>query len=480
MNIQKISNAQILILPSAKRADSNNRFAFNARLNAPLSADTISFQGRASKVISQEVKAAMARQQARVLRDLRLAEEAKAAAEKTAPTKKNLDGAERARGISKSTSQKIKEIIEKPQAQVHEFMERAFGDFKVSELSPKNLILDMSDRAKTVISIMEKSATRDWNSIKEILLKMSDLNGGKIVMNYKTGKKQTEDVLDRLIPLIKTGQITLKEIELQRPSAIKKLGKKEQEAYDYVSKEFLDKLEDAQETVINGLETDVDKIQLIERPLPKYTRFNYCALHLLLQLNEKGSRPFELQIMGAREAAGKVFDDKRFKYFDGKELDKKYTDLIELWEPLKSDENKAAKEEFFRYCQDANMQLREDELREFETQKTINRPTGLFRTVREYNLTPEYDLNAQYKIMQKCDSKKTPKKEEYQQSVITEVREEIKEIKEEIKEIKEVKAELKNEIKKATENLIPISALNKLLEKFGSNQKRNNKSKIKP
>lgn len=404
MNIQKIYSAKFNNYLLGSNASHPCQKRYGLKMSQPLKCDTVTFQGRPVKIVAKEVQAAFARQEARAMRDLRLAAEAKQAPEKAAPTKKNLSGEERKRGVSISTAKKIRSMILAAQEQVHDFMDRIFGDLKVSEFSPKNLILDYSDRAKSIISIGEKSATRDLNSIEEVLEGMTDLNGGKIVMNYKTGKPDTESVVSRLIPLIKTGQITLHEIEVQRPSAIKTLSKKEQEEFDYVSRVFADKLEDAQEEVWNGLETNPDKIKLIERPLHKYTKFNYCALHLLLQINEKGSRPFEMQIMGAREAQGKIFDDKRFKFFDGKELDKKYTPLIESWKRLLSEENEAAKEEFFRYCKDANFQLRKDEIQENLTQRLIKRPNGLFKTIREYKLTPEYDLNEQYKLMLSCEA----------------------------------------------------------------------------
>lgn len=412
MNIQKISGVQNY---NAQISYANNKITipqtkYGIELKQPINADEISFNGKTTTVISKEVKAALARKEARKLRDLRLIAEAKILPEKTKQTKKSLEGEERKEGISISNAKQVREMILKPQKQIHNFMGRIFGDLKVSLLSPKNLLLDFSDRAKSVLSIMEKSSTREWNSIKEVLGNMTDLNGAKIVMNYKTGKPEAEAVIDRLIPLIKTKQIRLQEIELQRPEAIELKSEAEQERFDYVSKLFLDKLEDAQEEVINGLETNIDKIVLIDRPLPKYTKGNYCALHLLLQLNEKGSRPFELQVMGPRMAKGKPLDDKRFKHFEGKEIGKNYAKLTELWEPLRAKENKAAKEEFLRYCKDANLQLREDELREYETQRHINRPTGLFKSVREYNLTPEYDLNRLYSIMLACEKSNTAEK----------------------------------------------------------------------
>ena len=455
MIIQKIYNAQINIMPLTKKKDKFNCYDNRLRMLAHINADTVSFQGRGVKIIADDIKSAMARKEARFLRDARLLSEAKMAPDKTAPTKKNLSGEERKWGVSKSTAQQIREKVLNPQVQISNFMQRIFGDLKVSDIEPKNLILAIKDRAKSVISIMEKSSTREWNSIKEVLDNMTDLNGAKLVFNYKTGKEDVEKALDRLIPLIKTKQVTLHEIELQRPESIKKLGKKEQEEYDYVSKAFLDKLADAQEEVINGNETNVDKIQLVARPLPRYTKGNYCALHLILQTSDKGSRPFELQIMGARMDKGKIFDDKRFKYFDGKELDKKYDELIRLWEPLKADENKAAKEEFLRYIKDVNLQLREDEIHENKTQKLINRVTGFFKSIRGYNLTPEYDLNEQYKLMEKCDKKKiAPARKKSKDNQIVKKKE-------------------------TTEVMPPKDLLHKLLEKFSPKNPKTSGSKIK-
>ena len=404
MNIQRI-----YILPNYNavtgiRTNNTVNQMYRSKLE-PLHTDSVSFQAKGTNIVSKELKAALARKEARALRDARQIAEAKKVPDKTAPTKKNLSGEERIWGVSISTAKQIRELILEPQKQIHNFMISLFGDMKATSLEPKNTVFDFSDRAKSILSIAEKSSTRRWNSIKEVLANMTDLNGGKVVMNYKTGKKEVEDVLSQLIPLIKTKYISLQEIELQRPSGIKKLSKKEQEEYDYVSKVFLDKLEEAQEEVLNGSETNIDKIKLIDRPLPKYTKGNYCALHLLLQLNEKGSRPFELQIMGAREAKSKDFHDKGFKYFNDKELDKKYAPLIQLWEPLKADENKAAKEEFLQYWHDANLQIREDELHENRTQRILTRSTGFFRTIRGYNLTPEYDLNEQYKLMVEIDTR---------------------------------------------------------------------------
>ncbi len=415
MNIQRICSAKLNI--PGNYAENNSKTAnfrhFGLKISQPLTVDTVSFQARGKNVLSAEARAALARQQARLVRDARLIAEAN-----TSPTKKDLSGEERVWGVSLDTARKIPPMINDFQKQVHEFIETVFGGMIASEAKTDNLLLTMSDRAKTPLSIQEKSATRKLNSIKEIMdteSGMTDLNGAKTVMNFKTGKTESEIVIGNYIPLINMGQVRIREIELQRPAAIKDLSEEVQEEFDYVSKKFLDDLEDAQERVINGLEDDPEKIVLVDRPLPKYTKGNYCALHLLVELVKDTSkpynhklhwtRPFEHQHVGARVSKGKKFDDKWFKFLAGKEIGESYADLKRPWEALTMDENKAAKERYIEYSRNANLQLRKDEIQENETQKLISRNGNLYITPRDYNLPPEYDLNTQYETMLKCDKK---------------------------------------------------------------------------
>ena len=109
--------------------------------------------------------------------------------------------------------------------------------------------------------------------------------------------------------------------------------------------------------------------------------------------------------MGPRVDKGKKLDDKWFKFSSGKEIGEDYAELKKPWEILMADENQAAKEEYIKYNRAANFQLRKDEMQEAKTKKIINRNGNLYITPRDYNLTPEYDLNVQYKIMQDCEQK---------------------------------------------------------------------------
>ena len=292
MKIQSIINVQFTPLSKYDNKQNNIAQFCGLRLAMPLTCDTVVFKsGRKNlKNVAPELQAAIARKNARALRNARQYAEAKKDLSKTTQTKKSLSGEERTWGVPLETAMKIHDMISGPQQQIHDFSLKIFGDFVATELNPKNLLFDIKDRAKSPVSIMEKSATRQLNSINEILENMTDLNGLKTVMNYKKGKYDAEMVLSRYISLIKTGQVKLREIELQRPKAIEHMSLKEQEQFDYVSKDFLDKLEDAQEEVLNGLESNVDKIILVDRPLPKYTKGNYCALHLLLELTPDSSK----------------------------------------------------------------------------------------------------------------------------------------------------------------------------------------------
>ena len=475
MNIQKIYNAQIYTVQPIRYSGAGMGLISGVTITQPSGLDTVSFRGKVSKTSIKDL-AALARKEARAMRDAKQIAEAK-----TAPTKKNLSGEERKQGVSRSTAKQIHDMISKPQKIIENFMDEIFGDLIITDSNPKNLILKLSGRPKSDISIMEKSSTRDWNSVDEILDKMTDLNGCKIVFNYKTGKEDAENVLDRLIPLIKMKQIILKEIEVQRPIEVtESKGKKAQEKYDYVSKAFLDKLEDAQEEVINGTETNAEKIKLIDRPLPRYTKGNYCALHLLLLPTKKGARPFELQIMGARMSDGKAFDDKRFKFFDGKELDKMYAPLISLWDRLMPDENTAAKERFLQYCKDANLQLREDEIQEFKIQRLIKRPFGLFKSVREYGLPPEYDLNYQYALMRKCeadDRKAKRAKEAMEAMEETSVKKVEKKIGEQVTKVEKRVAGIAKEAKEKVD--ITKEKLQRLVAKYTRPNKKDGKGKNK-
>lgn len=410
MEITKIANLRLNTADySSPKNGVNNLFPYyGLKMNKPATADTVCFQSKGKKVqvaISKETKAFYARKAARELRDMQLLFEAQIK-NSDKPTNKKLKKDKRKDCVSLATAKSIHAMIIKPQERIYTYIHKLFDDMLITPSKPKNTILHIQDRAKSSVSIMEKSGSREWYTTKDILENMTDLNGAKLVMGYGTGKSETECALDKLIKEIKDGKLELLEIELQRPAAIADKPEQDQELYDYASKMFLDKLEDAQEAVYNGNSTNVDSMRLINRPLPKYTEGNYCALHLLLKMNETNARPFELQIMGPYMGEIKGFDDLRFKFFNGKKVENKYNQLIEKWEPLLDTENEPAKKEFLRYFADSIFELREREIQESKSKLRPRSINELFKQAKGYNLTPEYDnLNEHLALKRACDAR---------------------------------------------------------------------------
>ena len=320
-------------------------------------------------------------------------------------TNKELDKNGRIWGISLNNSISVHKTILKPQKYVNGFMHDLLDDLVVSEKNPKNFILKISDREKKEVSIMEKSATNKWNSIQEVIDNMTDLNGAKIVMNKKTDKSNVDYVLDRLIPMITSGQAELIEIEVKRPKAVKNLSLKEQEQYDYASTKMLQKLVEVQEGKWNSKNTTIENIRTVkyDSKKPQYTKGNYCALHMLINLPNKTERPFELQLIGARMGEGKDLDDILFKFFDGKQVDKKYNRIINILQTLNDENNIAAKERFMQYRRDALLALRDKEIQESNSKKTTIKNGQLFISAAKYSLTPEYDLNNLLELKNECD-----------------------------------------------------------------------------
>ena len=82
MNIQKICVAQFNIMPLTSRANSQNQ-QFGIRMAKPASCDSVSFQGKAPNMSVKDM-AALARKEARALRDASQRAEAKKAAKNAA------------------------------------------------------------------------------------------------------------------------------------------------------------------------------------------------------------------------------------------------------------------------------------------------------------------------------------------------------------------------------------------------------------
>ena len=448
MNIEKINLGKITAYDGQKSSHSNIAVPkYGLRMAAPLTSDCVTFEGKRSRKALQILK-----------ETLRIAEEKAAELEEESfVTVKELPAEQKGWKINKQDALRIHTKILKPQAYIKNFIHNLYDDLICSEKNPKNPILEIHDRPKSVDSIIEKSATIKVKTIEEVLNTITDLNGVKIVTRKKAGKDDMDFILDRLIPMIKTGQLELKEIEVKRPEAIKTLSPKQQEEYDYASLGMLKKLVEVQEGHWNTKNTSKENIRKVKFGKPQYTKGNYCALHMLLDLPNKEARIFEAQFMGAYVGTGKDLDDILFKLLDGKQVNKKYKPFKTLIDDLKED-NTGALERFKQYKKAALLALREREIQEAKNNKTTSKNAPLFISAAKYNLPPEYDMNNLMELKKECDGKA---------AIASKNLEEARKVKKE-----KAEAAIESEQSKHRTPLLSKETLHTLMEKFGTKRSK--------
>lgn len=305
-------------------------------------------------------------------------------------------------GVSLSVAKSISKAAEPMQKKAEAFLNDLLGDLVATELNPNNPIYKIGGRVKTPKSIVEKSATRQYNSKSEVLDFMTDLNGTKIVMR-DARKKTVEEILTRLINPIQKGEIELLEIENKRPNITKRLKGIDKEKYDYASSDFLEHLQRIQETKWESLNLkEPRRVHLDQNDL---TEVNYSAIHFLLKLPGE-PRPFELMLMGKDVNDIKELDDKLFKILNNKDIDKKYKPLVDIVKPLMEPGNKQYLEKFNQYRGDAFIFQREKDPNTFFTPEN----TPSYFLPLKYNLPPAYDLNNLNRIMLECEQTAKRKK----------------------------------------------------------------------
>lgn len=230
----------------------------------------------------------------------------------------------RGAGVSLKTARSIHVEADKLQQEIEDFVNKYFRDLLKSNEKPNNVIEYIKGRTKMPESIVEKSATRDWNSKAEVFTNMTDLNGVKIVLRDGS-KSSVKQILKRLEKAISSGVLICTEVENKRPAAAKKLSAKEADKWDYASYETLYNFK-------KHAESESGKKMRFEPA--DYTDANYTAIHFLLRFPGQ-KRSFELQLMGRNIATFKDMDDIIFKILNNKNVDKAYQPMIDLLEPLK-------------------------------------------------------------------------------------------------------------------------------------------------
>lgn len=355
MNIPQIMGLQLTnpLQQNKQKQSSVTSTNFGLKMNAPLTRDTVSFQATTKKLVS------------------------------------------RSYGVSLKVAKNINEEAQPMQDRLHKYLFNLFGDLIATDLKPNNIIYTIKDRAKLPKSIVEKSATRQWNCKAEVFDFMTDLNGAKIVMKDGT-KKSVEKVLKRFFGEIEKGNIELLEIENKRPIITKDYKRNKKTQYDYASIDFLEDMKHVQEDKWDSM--NLKERRIVRTDMNDLTDMNYMAIHFLFKLPGE-SRPFELTILGKNVNTLKDLDDKLFKILNNKNVEKKYYPLKDIVKPLTEEGNEDLLETFNQYRRDAFIFQREKQPTTFADDDLD------FFLPLKYNLPAKYDLNNLYRIMKECDAK---------------------------------------------------------------------------
>lgn len=296
----------------------------------------------------------------------------------------------RSNGVSLKTAKIIHKEANELQPEIERYMKKLFEDMTVTESHPDNLIECVKGRTKSPESIVEKSATREWNSKAEIFANMTDLNGIKIVMRDGS-KKAVKKVLDRLGKAVNDGIIILTEVENKRPSAAQKLKGKAAEQWDYADSEDLESF------IADACDASIKPI--VFEPFD-YTLVNYPAIHFLFRFPGQ-KRCFEVQLMGHDVSVYKDLDDLIFKIIGNKNPSKKYQSVIDVVEPLKKKENKPILDTFNKYRGEVFLFQKEK-----EPTSSANKNKREFFLPLKYDIPQELDMNNLYKLYLKCNENK--------------------------------------------------------------------------
>lgn len=232
--------------------------------------------------------------------------------------------------INRQTAKNVRLRSLQPFKRVHKFINDNFEDLLVSPQNPENPLVSIPSRLKSEDGIIAKTGSRQWTNIDEIITFMTDLLGTSFV--FRSDNKQKNDaVLDRFIPLIKSGCVDLIEIENKRPIIVEGLDESQASKYDYNSIKMLTKLADIQDTAF-AKRGSKEKVR--RRLFDDFTKANYCATHYLFRLPGKEPIIFEHQVTGYNVKLGKNVDDPLWKALIGKHSADATPEFDEIMRPF--------------------------------------------------------------------------------------------------------------------------------------------------
>ncbi len=275
---------------------------FNSSKLAPLSADTISFEGKTENKKANQ-------------------------SNETSSSKKEVNHSYRP---SLNNAQKIYDESEYAYGQLKYILSQTFGmhviDSDSADFKKRADIALDSNRAKPVVmitarrkspaSIAEKMSTQKIRSTACAKRDLNDLIGARIIVSG-TSTEEGNYVLDKLTDAVKKGRIKIEKVKNhgQPDSKLR-----------YATKAKLDKI------VTTSRKSGVPLCQYIDQPRDT----GYLAIHLITDEIADGYNA-EIQIMGLDVERFKEIEDLCYKCRAGKKVPKKYEAIENLFKSYKND-----------------------------------------------------------------------------------------------------------------------------------------------
>lgn len=195
-------------------------------------------------------------------------------------------------------------------------------------------VVMITSRRKSPASIAEKMGSKTIRKKHCIKDKMNDLIGARIVLSG-TSPKEGDYVLDKISDAVKRGRLSITEV---------KVHSQEDPKLKYATKTKMNKLVSTARKYNQG--KDRGNCTFIDQPRDS----GYLAIHLITGDIGDGYNA-EIQIIGLDVENFKEIEDLCYKCHAGKNVDKKYKAIADLFKPYKNNESFMA--DFLEYTKRA-------------------------------------------------------------------------------------------------------------------------------
>lgn len=246
-------------------------------------------------------------------------------------------------------------------------------------------VVMITARRKSPASIAEKMGSKTIRKKHCIKDKMNDLIGARIVVSG-TSSKEGDYVLDKISEAVKKGRLSITEVKVHG---------QEDPKLKYATGTKINKLVNTARKYNQG--KDKGQCTYIDKPRDS----GYLAIHLITGDIGDGYKA-EIQIMGLDVENFKEIEDLCYKCHAGKNVDKKYKEIADLFKPYRENTNLMAN--FLEYTKRAYAYERLKPVHnKDEYKERLHIPKDLI-------IPPELDFNNIEKLKLKADREESGEK----------------------------------------------------------------------